>query len=557
MHMAGSERSSLASPRETGGRVSPAPAKSANGNGSDIYASNGSSESHGDESAKMPLMSQGGRGRGDGGRSSDQAEQINPALRSSADFGFTGTFVSDDLEVTGSLQIIPNRVILWASGTQLASWDISECRVERRTVTKFDVEAGGEVMTFTADDPGGLEEAVTELEKARPEPPKRRRTSEARSSAPAPEAEPVPPPPAPAPVETPAEVVKKPAASRSGRRTKTGSYQVSQRAAEARAEAASASPMVESSVMEDSVAPPAVERDAPPVSREPDAPVIRRPRIKNFQAAPGEPTEAASVYQGTRERAAALPVDDDELPPETPAEEALVRARGGRVRAARWLTSDYQKLGIKVGAVALAAVLLGGFAYSIYVLAGGTGYEPAVFVEDPTASTVPRTVTTAGVATPTTAPPPPTTLFQTDPGVLTDRWNLIAEASRPELMLLRDLSSPVLLNLTSFMTLEGVLDPAAGYLSLRSTPTATPEGDGAILTTLGMVIAISDPSLEPVDRRLLLKALGLDVRDPQLAGLDASLSYNGLNYRLTYFQDQNLLEFAVTPAVAATATTVN
>jgi len=92
-------------------------------------------------------------------------------------------------------------------------------------------------------------------------------------------------------------------------------------------------------------------------------------------------------------------------------------------------------------------------------------------------------------------------------------------------------------------------------LSLRSAPTGTREGDGTILTSLGMLIAISDPTLEPVDRRLLLESLGIDVRNPQLGGIDASLDHNGLNYRLVYRQDQNILEFVISPEGAATTTT--
>lgn len=480
-----------------------------------------------------------------GSASEPQHVVPTPSLRSSADFGFTGTFVSDDMEVTGSLQISPNRVILWASGSQLASWDVTECSVERRSVTKFEVHGGGESLAFTADDPTGLDEAISALAKSRVDTRSRRRLSDVL-----PASSPV--------VENATEMVEtalteteaeselpkeqreppKPKPATAARRSRTGSYQIPRREPEA------------------PVTPPK-EPEAPVTPRsEPDAPVSRRPRIKNFQAAQSEAEPSSRTIEApiSRERLVARPAEEEEEE-ETIADEAIARSTGTRIRAARWLRSDIKEIGIKVAAVALASILLGGFAYSIYVLAGGTGYEPEVFVQDPTTSIPPRPSATAPISSVATVPVPPTTLFETDPAQLTERWNLIAEASRPELVLLRDLTSPTLVAVTPFITLEGVLDPNAGYMTLRSTPTATPQGDGAILSSLGMMVAMSDPSLKPVDRRLLLEALGLDVNDPQLAGIDASLNYNGLTYRLTYFQDQNLLEFAITPEVPTTTTT--
>lgn len=437
------------------------------------------------------------------------------SLRSTADFGFTGTFISDDTTIAGSLQIRPDRVIMWAGGSQLASWDLTECRIERLTASRFAVHADEETLTFTADDATGLQAAISDL------------WSRGESSA-----------------------FKRPMSD-----TTTGSPRHN-RMPETVKPAAPKSPEARRPPVEQPQDSDSETTDASPTAlrRESQPPVNRRARIKNFQIArtgsdSGE-TEVSRVPT-------VQPVEElvVETPPSTIADQVVSVAATKTLRAARWLRSDIKDIGVKVAAVALASILLGGFAYSIYVLAGGTGYEPEVFVEDPTTSIPPRPSTTVPSSPVVTVPVPPTTLFDTDLAQLTDRWNLIAEASRPELILIRDLTSPLLVSLTPFMTLEGVLDPNAGYLTLRSTPTATPEGDGAILSSLGMMVAMSDPSLEPVDRRLLLEALGLDVRDPDLSGIDASLNYNGLNYRLTYFQDQNVLEFAITPEVPVTTTT--
>ncbi|MGH8927735.1 MAG: hypothetical protein ACRDWH_05255, partial [Acidimicrobiia bacterium] len=191
------------------------------------------------------------------------------------------------------------------------------------------------------------------------------------------------------------------------------------------------------------------------------------------------------------------------------------------------------------------------FALTILILAGEFRGEPE-FMPVPT-TTIPPSPTTTVVVT-TVPPPAPPTLFKIDPLELTDRWNSLAEVSRPELTIFTDLTSPFLLSLTPYITLEGVLDPAQGSVILRATPTGTPEGDGLILTSLGLLIGTADPSLDGSDRRGLIETLGLDLRQPELGGLDGTVTYNGLRYRLVYLPEQSILEFRITPETA-TATT--
>ncbi|MEX0667360.1 MAG: hypothetical protein WD313_03425 [Acidimicrobiia bacterium] len=461
------------------------------------------------------------------------------------DFGFTGTFISEDTVLAGSLEIRKNKVTLWASGTQLASWKSSDCKVQRMEGNQFSIEADDEMITFTADDPEGLIDAISayltpqavvgdaaSLSKA-PKHTTPTKVSESPEARVANKAEPVA-----KPVEPP--IAKKPEPPAT-----------TDRAVET----------------ERPVRPEPSTKPAPTPKTE-QAPVIRRPRIKAFEARSAELANRAGSEGAipsndagytTAPVAPAAPVKAV-VAPVAPADKAptiadritdTAKRRYKSAKAHRWLKSDIEDVAIKTGVVASAIGIFTLFALSIFILAGGFRGEPE-FVPVPT-TTIPPAPTTTFVVT--TVPPPPTTLFETGPVELTDRWNTLAEQSRPELVLFTDLTSPFLLSLTPYMTLEGLLDPAAGSVVIRATPTGTPEGDSLILTSLGLLIGISDPSLDGSDRRVLLETLGLAIQDPQLGGLDGTVNYNGLFYHLEYLADQGVLEFRVTPETAATTTT--
>jgi len=203
--------------------------------------------------------------------------------------------------------------------------------------------------------------------------------------------------------------------------------------------------------------------------------------------------------------------------------------------------------------VAAVIGLVSLFAATILILTGGFS-EDTEPIALPTSTLPPPPTTTTVPAT--TLPPPPVTLFHAGAGELTERWNALAEASRQELTLFTDLSSPFVVSLTPYITFEGLLDPAVGSVVIRATPTGTPEGDGLILTSLGLLIGVADPTLDGSDRRALLETLGLAIQDPQLAGLDGTINHNGLTYHLAYALDQNMIQFTITPeGVAAPATT--
>ena len=453
-----------------------------------------------------------------------QSEPSETWTRPIGDFGFQGTFVSEDVVLPGSLQIEEHKVTLWASGAQLASWKIPECKVERTKDNQFSIEADGERITFTADDPTGLTTAIAIF-------------------------------------LTPHMPRGLGGAAVKGRRGRTSTGHNGK----SKATTSTETDPIEGEGVEQPEPTEATDKADPGSENSPHSepsPVIRRPRIKAFAAKSGDgelgevgpvAAETVEVVRALRPSDGGVLDDPEETEPGTIADRITANAkrRFRSAKAHRWLKSDLESVAIKAGVIAAAIGILALFVFTVLMLAGGFS-DDAPTTSLPT-TTLPPAPTTTVVAT--TVPPPPTTLFQIRGPELTERWNALAEASRPELTLFTDLSSPFAVSLTPYITFEGVLDPAAGSVVIRATPTGTPEGDGLILTSLGLLIGVSDPTLDGSDRRALLESLGLAVEDPQLGGLDGSVNYNGLTYHLAYVTDLGVIQFTVSPEGAATTTT--
>ena len=293
--------------------------------------------------------------------------------------------------------------------------------------------------------------------------------------------------------------------------------------------------------------------------------VGRRPRIKAFEAAPQGEIGQVNIEVVARNSPEAPAPPLDSVAPTAPEEKeretiadritATATRRFRSAKAHRWLKSDVEAIAIKTGVVVAAIGIVALFAATVVILAGGFGAEPAAEPEPTTTIRLGSSPITTLVAT-TLLAPAPSTLFETEAHELTDRWNTLAEQSRPELTLLADLTSPFSVSLAPHITFEGLLDPDLGSAVIRATPTGTSEGDGLILTSLGLMIGAADPTLDGSDRRALLETLGLAIQDPQLAGLDGSISHNGLTYHLVYLVDESVIQLTITPdGVAASTTT--
>ena len=443
------------------------------------------------------------------------------------DFGFTGTFVSDDIVLGGSLEVRQNKVTLWASGAQLASWSASNCRVVRLSGNEFSIEADDEMIAFTPDDPDGLSAAISAF------------VTPWSASTDAPQ-------PTPILKRSPTHSVRRQPAKPGG----------SEHGAKATL------PAFEPELVEQPENP-SIEQPATGPAPEPKSTVYRRARIKNFETSSLPAADTAQTRRVESDPDAVV-TDPDYDETASAAEEdggtiadsitANAKRRYRAAKAHRWQLADLESVAIKSGVIVAAIGIVTLFALTIYILTGGFQGTPE-FAPSPPTTTIPPSPTTTVVVT--TTLPAPTMLFQTGTAELTERWNDLAEQSRPELALFNELTSPFLLSLAPHITLEGLLDPTTGSIVLRATPTGTPEGDGQILTALGLLIGTADPSLSGSDRRALLEILGLRIQDPQLSGLDGMATHNGLAFQLVFLADQGVLEFRITPEGAVVTTTTS
>lgn len=146
------------------------------------------------------------------------------------------------------------------------------------------------------------------------------------------------------------------------------------------------------------------------------------------------------------------------------------------------------------------------------------------------------TVTTTPPTT-TTAVPPAGTIFEMAPSVFAERWDIAVGAHSSGLV-----SGPVQENdgefsfdAGPFVRLQGsVQDGTVSRFAFVGDPSGTVEDDREVLTGLGMALSLVEPRLPPEGRRELLLALGLDVENPDLGGLDSTIEYRGHSYWLRW-----------------------
>jgi len=455
-----------------------------------------------------------------------------PSPFSNSQPGFGGTFVTDDSVLAGSLEFEGARLIMWGAGNPLLAWGPGECLLERLTANRFVLTADGETITFTADDPDGLDAMLSHHSFGPLESAANGATTHS-IAAPVASLDPEPEPElAPAPIP---EVAAWP--------TRAELFRVPDPEPEPRLlEVPIPEPVQRTGTL--SVAPSETES-----VEAPDAPIKgRRPMLKAMKA-----------------RVAVVDLETDEVTDdvETEGEEgatiadlALTRAKKLKnVRPRRWMPNDLHKVAVKVGLVSGAIVVVMGFAFAVLLILGGG--EGAV---DPGGDVSPTTsIVTVPTTVATTVPPPAdieTPVFDLTGAEFAERWNVSAANLDEALLLSPNISNPFSLVMTPYMTFDGILDPLGGSLRLRATPTGTAEGDRRILVAIALLIGTAEPSLTPDQRGQLVEELGLDLQDPDIAAISGARTYNGLYYEMEFLEEEEVLQFTVRPdgAVVTTST---
>ena len=103
-------------------------------------------------------------------------------------------------------------------------------------------------------------------------------------------------------------------------------------------------------------------------------------------------------------------------------------------------------------------------------------------------------------------------------------------------------------NAGPFVRIEGTAKGGTvDRITFLGDPSGTVADDRKVLTALGLTIAMAEPELLPSGRKELLAALGLDIEEPDLAGLDGSLNYRDHRYTLRWDPEIARIVFTVGP----------
>lgn len=290
-------------------------------------------------------------------------------------------------------------------------------------------------------------------------------------------------------------------------------------------------------------------------------------------------------------------VDFDEPAPHTDLETPVIamtvaeRIKENRHVSRRTGVLTGADLGVRTATIVMAVLAL--VVTSVAVFSGRLGSGPQVvsveeplittpdslpFTEATTATTVPESPATTTPAPPTTLPAtpattapapattvPPTTapttttvapaptptsaaLFDLTPQEAVTRWNSLAGElgtglTASEVVVGSDAFS---FDVGAHVSVSGSADGdgQVSRIEFSGDPSGTVSDDRAVLTALGMTVALVEPSLEPQWRRDLLAELGFDVDNPVLEGLDDSLVYEGVTYAIRWDDDSMRLVFS-------------
>jgi hypothetical protein len=446
--------------------------------------------------------------------------------------GFGGTFITEDAVLSGSLEFQGQRLIMWGAGNPLLTWSPGECLLERLTANRFVLSSNGETITFTADDPDGLDSVLSLHPFGVIE------TQTNGSAVPAVAELPLP---IPDPVEDPTPTSRWPA--------KTDLFPASAAAGSTESEETFTPKPGLAPVRKLEPVPPLTEVAATEAPAPSDVTPIRGrlPSLKAARAAKGTAAPEAEVDTDFEET-------EEDTEGATIADSVVTRAEKLRtVRPRRFLPNDIQAAAVKLGLVSGAVLVVIGFAFAVLLILGeGEGSGVTGSNANPTTSivTVPATAPTT-VAVPATDLTTP--VFDLSGPEFAERWNVAAAEIDEGLLLSPNLPNPFSLVMTPYMTFDGILDSLGGNLRLRAQPTGTVDGDRRILVAIGLLIETAEPSLTPEQRGQLVELLGLD-RNPDLGNINGAATYNGLHYEMVYFSDEGVLQLLVRPEASVPTT---
>jgi hypothetical protein len=256
----------------------------------------------------------------------------------------------------------------------------------------------------------------------------------------------------------------------------------------------------------------------------------------------------------------ATPEDDYDLEPNNVADEVLTSQRTLRDHRVKEVKRSHRLklaaiLGGLIGSVALIALLAPGAIEFIQNYEGDASPPPTLAVTETTVITTPTTVVeetpVPDTATSTTlAAVSPESVFALPAPEFVARWDAAAAivdqvlefGSNPIVGPFEERFTPYLLFVSEVQP-----DGRLGGFSLVVDPSGPTEYDRIGIQALGVAVATVEPERSPQGRAALLAELGLNVREPQLGGINGSVQSGDAQYTLVYDPETTLLTLTVTP----------
>jgi hypothetical protein len=246
---------------------------------------------------------------------------------------------------------------------------------------------------------------------------------------------------------------------------------------------------------------------------------------------------------------------DEDLEEDTVADQVIETSRS--LRGASSLSLDKAKLKkIGIGVVVVAVLAALGFSVPIVIdffassdddASPATAAQTTIPVTAPQETVPPTTEPT--VVEPTVAGDP--LVFDLTSDAFVERWNETAAQVSPNLRFRSSLpASDFEVGFTAHIAMIGSFTgPGSGVdaYTVEIDPTGPSSSDQLGIQALGLAIAVADPSLEPNERGAVLAEMGLNVRDPELGGLNGATTRNGVDYRLVFDAEDVVLRLTVSP----------